>query len=211
MYSLYTGFNSVSFGVNAGLIVVTPPLKVGAGGKTWQQAVQWVEEMRVEAGSTLPLRANHDTYGITFDVDDTRTDRALASTGVPLWDPTWHVQCKRLERFNAELAQSTAQNPLEYRAIAEARGRIRRFPGVWRRWRPYLLYKRDSNFVFGVYGADQCVPAPGDCGSDGRATGGLRTRSGRHSGVLLSHHGITGIRRRYDMNSIYLLGSCKNT
>ena len=35
-------------------------------GPTWQQAVQWMEEMRVEAGTHLALLAQHDTYSISF-------------------------------------------------------------------------------------------------------------------------------------------------
>lgn len=38
----------------------------GLQGATWQQAVQWMEEVEVEAGQNLPLIARHDTYGISF-------------------------------------------------------------------------------------------------------------------------------------------------
>lgn len=40
----------------------------GAKGQTWQQAVQYFEEIKVEKGGMLPLLAKHDTYGITFQV-----------------------------------------------------------------------------------------------------------------------------------------------
>ena len=40
----------------------------GTKGQTWQQAVQYVEEIRVEVDDNLPLLAKHDTYGITFKV-----------------------------------------------------------------------------------------------------------------------------------------------
>lgn len=35
-------------------------------GPTWQQAIQWMEEVRVETGSTVTLLAKHDTYAISF-------------------------------------------------------------------------------------------------------------------------------------------------
>ena len=35
-------------------------------GPTWQQAVQWLSEEDVQAGSQLSLTAQHDTYGISF-------------------------------------------------------------------------------------------------------------------------------------------------
>ena len=42
-------------------------------GPTWQQAVQWMEEVEVQAGCQLHLVAKHDTYSISFawaDPDD---------------------------------------------------------------------------------------------------------------------------------------------
>lgn len=35
-------------------------------GPTWQQAVQWMEEVRVEPGTNLSVLAKHDTYSISF-------------------------------------------------------------------------------------------------------------------------------------------------
>jgi hypothetical protein len=40
----------------------------GDKGPTWQQAVQWVEELRVEPGTQLLLTARHDTYGISYSL-----------------------------------------------------------------------------------------------------------------------------------------------
>jgi hypothetical protein len=42
----------------------------GAKGQTWQQAVQYFEEIKVDKGGVLPLLAKHDTYGITFQVKE---------------------------------------------------------------------------------------------------------------------------------------------
>ena len=35
-------------------------------GSTWQQAVQWMPEVEVHAGSQASLLTQHDTYGINF-------------------------------------------------------------------------------------------------------------------------------------------------
>ena len=35
-------------------------------GPTWQQAVQWMPEVEVHAGSQTGLLTKHDTYGISF-------------------------------------------------------------------------------------------------------------------------------------------------
>ncbi len=88
-------------------------------GKTWQQAVQFFEELKVTKGSLLPIIAKHDTYGVNFRVDDNKLDRTAVNTGVPLWDPVWHLQFQKLEKINGEMARTTIQNPIEYRFFAE--------------------------------------------------------------------------------------------
>ena len=40
-------------------------------GATWQQAVQWVPELRVRPGDTLLVTCKHDTYGVSFHPDTT--------------------------------------------------------------------------------------------------------------------------------------------
>ncbi|QDZ17548.1 S-adenosyl-L-methionine-dependent methyltransferase [Chloropicon primus] len=91
----------------------------GDKGKTWQQAVQHIEEVRASKGSTLPVIAKHDTYGITFEIDDSKVDRGELSSGVPLWDPAWKVSYDNVKQWNAEIASACAQNPTEYRKIAD--------------------------------------------------------------------------------------------
>ena len=39
---------------------------VARQGTTWQQAIQWVDEVKAEPGSSLALLAKHDTYSIKF-------------------------------------------------------------------------------------------------------------------------------------------------
>lgn len=41
-------------------------------------------------------------------------------TGVPLVDPAWQAAFDRLQGVNGQLAKACIQNPLEYRAVAEA-------------------------------------------------------------------------------------------
>ena len=53
-----------------------------------QQALQLVEEIAVQKGDVLDLVAQHDTYGVTFKVEDACLDRVRRRTGVPLWDPS---------------------------------------------------------------------------------------------------------------------------
>lgn len=92
----------------------------GTKGQTWQQAVQYLEEVRVCPGDLLPLVASHDTYSISFAVDDARfPERAERRTGVPLYDPVWAVQHERVKKINADLTRLIAQSPLEYRTAAE--------------------------------------------------------------------------------------------
>lgn len=55
-------------------------------GPTWQQAVQWVEEVKVEPGLHLQLAAKHDTYGITFSL------RCGCRPCMPLYSRTFPTQ-----------------------------------------------------------------------------------------------------------------------
>ena len=91
----------------------------GTKGQTWQQAVQYVEEFEVRPGDHLPLIAKHDTYGISFEVNDAAFPRAERRTGEPLYDPAWAAARERAARANDALARVVAQSPLEFRAAAE--------------------------------------------------------------------------------------------
>ena len=90
----------------------------GAKGRTWQQALQLVEEVAVQKGDVLDLVAQHDTYGVTFKVEDACLDRVRRRTGVPLWDPSWKYVYDQLTAVNSKIVQACAQNPLEYRQLA---------------------------------------------------------------------------------------------
>ena len=54
-------------------------------GLTWQQAVQYIEETHVWSGHHVNVTASHDTYGITFQLDqteDARDDHSRETTGL---------------------------------------------------------------------------------------------------------------------------------
>ena len=73
-------------------------------------------------GTTLPLIAKHDTYSISFEVDDDadEVDRVEMRTGVPAYDPQWKVTYSRMDKINSDMARDSAQQPLQFRKIAEA-------------------------------------------------------------------------------------------
>ena len=76
--------------------------------------------MSLQVGDVLPLVASHDTYAITFAVDDARfPQRGMRRTGVPLYDPSWGVQHERVKAVNHRMAPTLVQNPVEYRTMAE--------------------------------------------------------------------------------------------
>ena len=89
-------FNAIAFWFKLELDDVTElttsPYDGALKGKTWQQAVQYIEELRVSPGDAMPLIASHDSYGIKFDVNDQELKNRVAKrTGVPAYDPQWHV------------------------------------------------------------------------------------------------------------------------
>ena len=123
-------------------------------GLTWQQAVQWVGEVKVQTGQELHLTASHDTYSISYSLGGAAAGGAAAGgaaaggaaaggateagqvaadpnrnqpqsghgqpTGVPLVDSAWQAAYERLQGLNSQLVKACVQNPLEYRAVAQA-------------------------------------------------------------------------------------------
>ncbi len=87
-------------------------------GPTWQQAVQYIKEVKVEEGDTLGIQAKHDTYSISFSLIEDGIENKL--TSVPKYDDSWKKFCDRLESFNSELVKSCVQNPLEYRFVSQS-------------------------------------------------------------------------------------------
>lgn len=57
----------------------------GDQGPTWQQAVQWVEEMPVAQGDCLTVTTAHDTYGLSFRIQNAAmSDQAAGGELMPL-------------------------------------------------------------------------------------------------------------------------------
>jgi hypothetical protein len=111
----------------------------GACGSTWQQAVQFVEEVWVGPGGALAVRGRHDTYSIDFQLADPPAGSAgaggcsggaqLAPTGVPLFEPSWQAQYEELARVGAELGRACAADPLRRRQLAALALQLSSRPG----------------------------------------------------------------------------------
>ena len=101
----------------------------GTKGQTWQQAVQYLEEFIVKPGDEAPLVAKHDTYGVSFEVDDTdgafevfasrRIGSGRGRPSAPSHDPKWGAAFAAAKKIDHALTKAVTQNPLEYRAVAE--------------------------------------------------------------------------------------------
>ena len=59
-------------------------------GATWQQAVQWMEERRVQAGDALEVIASHDTYSISFALGSAVGQEQSEEAG-PATRPSMHT------------------------------------------------------------------------------------------------------------------------
>ena len=88
-------------------------------GPTWQQAVQWMPEVRVNEGEQMLITARHDTFSISYAFSSTQVVDER-STGVQLVDAAWLAAHDALQQVNSQLVKACVQNPLEYRAVAQA-------------------------------------------------------------------------------------------
>ena len=88
-------------------------------GPTWQQAVQYIQEVTLKQGDLLHIQASHDTYSISYELADS-DDMKQRHSPVPKFDVVWKAACDRLEAFNSELVKSCVQNPLEYRFVSQS-------------------------------------------------------------------------------------------
>ena len=95
----------------------------GTKGQTWQQAVQYLEEFVVRTGDAAPIVARHDTYGVSFQVDDADgafdTFASRRKNAAPSHDPAWGAAFAAAKKIDHALAKALTQNPLEYRTVAE--------------------------------------------------------------------------------------------
>ena len=111
-------FGSSSAWTSTGTPSPCPPPHDGTKGQTWQQAVQYVEEFEVRPGDRLPLVAKHDTYGVSFEVNDADGEGG-ETHGENAVRPDVAAARERAERAHQALARAVAQSPLEFRAAAE--------------------------------------------------------------------------------------------
>ena len=87
-------------------------------GPTWQQAVQYIKEVKLEKGDQIQVQATHDTYSISYKlVEDKNVLEKM--TSVPLYDEQWKTSFDSLESFNSQIVKSCVQNPLEFRFVAQ--------------------------------------------------------------------------------------------
>ena len=75
-------------------------------------------------GDAAPLVVKHDTYGVSFGVDD--ADGAFdvfasrrTGPSAPSHDPKWGAAYAAAKKIDHALTKAVTQNPLEYRAVAE--------------------------------------------------------------------------------------------
>ena len=112
---------------------------------TSQQAVQWLPPNIVYRSDELILEASHDTYGISFQQllpsarpavchpestirghlsdaqqQDTSRHAPLPAAAAPLFDPAWASCYTSLQPLSAAMSKALAQDPLEYRRMAQA-------------------------------------------------------------------------------------------
>lgn len=87
-------------------------------GPTWQQAVQYIEEVKCNEGETIEILAKHDTYSISYSHAQA-TDWERKRTSVPLQDQLWKDAFDRMQDFSSQITRSCVQNPLEYRHASQ--------------------------------------------------------------------------------------------
>lgn len=119
-------FNAIAFWFDLELdeettLTTNPFAEHGEKGATWQQAVQYVEELTLKPGDSLKVVASHDTYGISFRVDDSKLefDRGQRRTKCPLYDGTWQAHHIEFKRVTDSLARTITQSPVAFRETCE--------------------------------------------------------------------------------------------
>lgn len=90
-----------------------PPELEGAGGERGQRGSSG-------GGSAAPEFVELAPEGGAGDADAAAAAGGPRPTGVPLVDPAWRATYDRLQGLNGQLVKACVQNPLEYRAVAQA-------------------------------------------------------------------------------------------
>ncbi|MDQ3289555.1 MAG: 50S ribosomal protein L11 methyltransferase [Pseudomonadota bacterium] len=89
----------------------------------WKQGLQWLPELRAEAGAAVPLLAAHDGSGLNFKWRSGAETQGVFST-LPRFDPRWAAVSNQLEQQTEVLLQHCAQSPQEYEAVAAIAQRV---------------------------------------------------------------------------------------
>lgn len=83
----------------------------------WQQGLQFLPEVRVQAGSSLPLLAEHDGSALRLRWPADAIAAEALST-LPRFDPRWLAANHELEQQMRGLMRHCAQHPDEYWQVA---------------------------------------------------------------------------------------------
>jgi len=95
----------------------------------WKQGLQFLPELRVRAGTTVPLLAEHDGSGLSFGWKVEALDKDSLSA-LPRFDARWLQHGQDLERQTRGLMQHCLQHPEEYRKAADVAQRFAADPAA---------------------------------------------------------------------------------
>jgi protein arginine N-methyltransferase 7 len=96
----------------------------------WKQGLQFLPEVRVEAGMVVPLMARHNGSALAFQWQADGLPRDALSK-LPMCDPRWVAASADIEQQTGSLLQHCAQHPDEYLKVAQIAQRFAIDPGAW--------------------------------------------------------------------------------
>jgi type II protein arginine methyltransferase len=89
----------------------------------WRQGLQFLPEARVSAGQALPLAAKHNGSALRIQWRPDGLPQEAFSR-LPRLDPNWLAANAELDQRTGQLLQHCAQDPEEYRKVAEIAQRL---------------------------------------------------------------------------------------
>ena len=95
----------------------------------WKQGLHILPEVKVAAGSALPLLARHDGSALAFQWNKEKLDHDALSP-VPRFDPRWLAANADLEQQTRSLLQHCSQSHEEYLKVADIAQRFAVAPGA---------------------------------------------------------------------------------
>ncbi len=95
-----------------------------------QRSTQLTADMHTACAAAPPAGTASSSDGSSSE-DGSRAGgpKEPSLTGVPLYDSSWHVQYDALAKVNAALAKATAQDPLQFRQLAQLAVQLAARPG----------------------------------------------------------------------------------